>query len=500
VNMTPQQNEAGDVTGYLFAPKDPELTEFEFRVKIPPEGLLQGTASGSAQGIVAVAGHFSSSADFSFKNVTWPEDFPPNWQLDSGYGAHHEAKITVILNSEDENAEPSAELELDGEGSIQTLDWSSHQRRIAEEEEQSAWEKFSHPDGVGRVQALDNPPVVSFSILSVELTAHRPQTEGPGYGSPFQKYEIPDDKEESPGAGIRVNGDTESAAAENDLIEVELEVAPFPVSSGVTYVLKRNNSNIKVWDSRDMTGSCLLDSAEEEITISSSPMTVWVENPSGGDADLELVARSGSTDVCSDKIHFYPFTSVVVFFEGEGRNPHDPPVTGNSIQDLKGVGISTMALELYLEGYDVHIYTDSPSSVGFNEVKSAVTERDVSQVALVGYSHGGGSVYEVSYDMYQDTTSFDLKYTAYIDAMRQPFTGITAEDRRPLNSPFHVNYFQNGEAIYLYLDGAPCLPAGPGIEANIDTPSSPETHVSIDDNATVINSIITNLKAKLPQP
>lgn len=169
VNMITERNEAGDVTGYIFAPKDPELTEFKFTVKIPPDGLLQGVSSGSAQGIVAVAGHFSSSADFSFKNVTWPEDLPPNWVLDSSEGGEHEALITVTLNSEHENAEQTAELELDGEGSIQTLDWSSHQRKKAEEEEQSAWEMFSDPDGVGRVQALDNPPMVSFSILSVEL-------------------------------------------------------------------------------------------------------------------------------------------------------------------------------------------------------------------------------------------------------------------------------------------------------------------------------------------
>ena len=100
---------------------------------------------------------------------------------------------------------------------------------------------------------------VRLTILSVDLTAYRPTTELPAYGNPFQRHEVPDDLEESPKAGIRVNGDTESSANENDLIEVQLDVAPFPVPSGLTCVLKRNNSNIKVWDSRDMSGSCLLD-------------------------------------------------------------------------------------------------------------------------------------------------------------------------------------------------------------------------------------------------
>ncbi len=67
----------------------------------------------------------------------------------------------------------------------------------------------------------------TLNILSVELTAYRPQTNGPGYGNPFQKHEVPNDQEENPGAGIRINGNTETAVNENDLIEVELEVAPF---------------------------------------------------------------------------------------------------------------------------------------------------------------------------------------------------------------------------------------------------------------------------------
>jgi hypothetical protein len=113
--------------------------------------------------------------------------------LNSEYGANHEAKITVTLNSEDENAEPSAELELDGEGSIQTLDWSSHQRSKAEEEEQSAWEKFSHPDGVGRVQALDNPPVVSFSVLSLELDVRETSRPNNRIGPDDPRLVPPDD-------------------------------------------------------------------------------------------------------------------------------------------------------------------------------------------------------------------------------------------------------------------------------------------------------------------
>jgi len=337
--------------------------------------------------------------------------------------------------------------------------------------------------------------ILCGDVLKVDMTAYRPQTEGPGYDSPFQKHEIPDDTEVSLGAGIRINGDTEAAAAENDLIEVELEVSPFPVPSGVTYVLKRSSSSIKVWDNKNMSGSVLLDSDAEEITISSSPMSIWVENPSGGNADLELVARSGTADVCSDKIHFYPFTSVVVFFEGEGRNPYDPPTTGDLFQDLKGVGISTMALNLYLDGYDVHNYVDSPSSVGFDEIKSAVTKRDVDHVALIGYSHGGGSVYDVSVDLDADPTTFNLDFTAYLDAVAQPLAN--PETHRPVNTAFHVNYYQEIQPGETPFQGAASLPAGAGYEDNVDQPTATESHLTIDDETSIQTAIINYLKSKV---
>jgi hypothetical protein len=326
----------------------------------------------------------------------------------------------------------------------------------------------------------------------VNITAYRPTTELPAYGNPFQRHEVPDDLEESPGAGIRVNGDTESSANENDLIEVQLDVAPFPIPSGLTYILKRNNSNIRVWDSQTM-GSALLDSGTEAtITTSSSPMSVWVENPSGGSADLELIARSGTTDVCSDKIHFYPCSSVVVLFEGEFGAPSDPP----------GSGISTLALAAYTNGYDVHVYaepdlfeTPNTEEAAFAEIDSAVENRGVTAVAIIGYSHGGGSTYNVSVRLDADATAFNLAFTAYIDAISQPLANITAENRRPVGSTFHVNYHQVAQMndAPLFLDGAPSTPAGAGFEDNVDDPTITESHTTIDDAPVVQDGIRTRL-------
>lgn len=166
-----ETDEPDEMTAFLFMPKEPEegqseLKEFSFVVEIPPDGLMGGDSGSSAQGIVAEATHFSSGADFSFRSVTWPASLPSNWVLDDSYGANHQAKITVTLNSE-----ASIGFELDGAGSIKTLDWSSHQRKQAEEDDDGGdvWEIFDNPDGIGQVQAADNPKRVMFSLLKVQI-------------------------------------------------------------------------------------------------------------------------------------------------------------------------------------------------------------------------------------------------------------------------------------------------------------------------------------------
>ena len=291
-----------------------------------------------------------------------------------------------------------------------------------------------------------------YTVIRVGMSAYRPTTEGPAYGNPFAKHEVPDDLEESPGAGIRVNKDDDNNNStadrddttvnnENDLIEVVLNAVPPAPSSGFKYILKRSAGNI---------------------------------------------------DVCSDKVHFYPFSSVVVLFEGEFGVPSDPP----------GGGISTLALAAYTNGYDVHVYdepdlfeTPNTEDAAFAEIDSAVENRGVTAVAIIGYSHGGGSTYNVSVRLDADATAFNLAFTAYIDAISQPLANMTAENRRPVGSAFHVNYYQvaQGNDFPLYLDGTPSVPAGAGFEDNVDDPTITESHTTIDDAPVVQDGIRTRL-------
>ena len=342
-----------------------------------------------------------------------------------------------------------------------------------------------------------------YELLLFGITAYRPTTEESEYGHPFAKHEVPEDQEETVGAGIRVNGDDDNhngvddrndttVDGENDLIEVTLWANPNPV--GLQYVLKRNNGNIKVWTKQNKETALLNANDETNLTFSTPTMTVWVESPTGGVSDLEFEARSvpGDNLVSSDKIHCYPFSSVVVFFEGEFGVPSDPP----------GSGISALALATYLNGYDVHLYdepdageTPNTEGVAFEEIGAAVEHRGVTSVAIIGYSHGGGSTYRISERMDADATTFNLAFTAYIDAITQPLGNITAEDRRPVGSVFHINYFQvaQGNDFPLYLDGAPSTPAGAGFEDNVDDPTVTESHTTIDDAQVVQDGIRTRL-------
>jgi hypothetical protein len=316
-------------------------------------------------------------------------------------------------------------------------------------------------------------------IINVDLTAYRPYTEGPGYGNPFVQRAVPDDEEESPGAGIRINGDTDSAADENDLIEVAFEVNPFPIPSGLTYLLKRNSSSIKVWDSKDMSGSVLLDSAEEEITISSSPMSVWVENPSGGDADLELVARSGSTDFCSDKVRFYAFDSVIVILSGESSPP----------DHLSSGLFLTLSQHFYTNGYDVHYYNeDEAMDDGWIandrpivEINQAASVRGVSSVAVIGYSHGGGTAHDMAPYV---TPTIDVM--VYLDAVGQDFPYFAAEVDRPGGVDYLLNIYQQNMGTLSDL-GGDAMGAAADENINTDIPGSSFTfglsHTQMDDDA-----------------
>ncbi|MDO4588045.1 MAG: hypothetical protein Q4C95_12250 [Planctomycetia bacterium] len=78
----------------------------------------------------------------------------------------------------------------------------------------------------------------------------------------------------------------------------------------------------------------------------------------------------------------------------------------------------------------------------------------VTEVALVGYSHGGGSVYNLAWRMYWDgqdpglfydplpdriTKAYTLAFTSYIDAVANTTSAdFYSENRRPLEQAIKI--------------------------------------------------------------
>ena len=298
------------------------------------------------------------------------------------------------------------------------------------------------------------PPPVSPPLVS--LTAYRPQSEA--YGAPLQRRIVLEADEESPGAGIRINGDDDdgnlipdrdntSVTGENDLIEVALSADSDPAPAGYEYVLRRSNSSIKVWTSATKE-TAILDANDESILDPGMALgSLWVENPAGGSALLTFEAResSGGAVISSDRIQFFAFTSLVIGLHGEFQFPTDPVFGPNE-------GISMLAVRLHEQGYDSHMYVENKveadgSGEVYDEIVSAVQNRGVTSIGLYGFSHGGGSLYDLSERLDANKASigaFDIVFTGYIDSIENDSnTDLAAEVRLPVGTGYHVNYYQS---------------------------------------------------------
>jgi len=324
--------------------------------------------------------------------------------------------------------------------------------------------------------SMGAPQVATRQLFVAEATSYRPQTEA--YGAPFQRRRVEDADEAFPGAGIRINGDDDdgdlipdrddpSVPGENDLIEVELGVDAD--ATGLEYFLVRSSPAIRVF-SQSSKGTPLLGASDEaQLTFSTGTRTVWVENPLGGTALLTFEARraggAGAGAVARDVLRFYPFTSIVIALDGEFQTPTDPPSPING-------GISEMAIELHKAGYDAHMYDEdvvsgSGEGQAYDEVVSAIQERGVTSVAIYGFSHGGGSTYDLSKRLDDNRASigvFAIVYTAYIDGIENDSSfDLDSETRLPPSSAYHVNYYQRN-----FFSGLTMGNAVPGADVDVN--------------------------------
>jgi len=340
----------------------------------------------------------------------------------------------------------------------------------------------------------------------------------PGSGgnpAPFQRWQVPPAEKLIPGAGIRVNGDDDDAdgvpdrddpsvAQENDLVEATLTVDTPSPPAGYEYVLARSNANIRVFDSASKGAEILTSGSVVPVAFASTSRTVWVENPAGGAADLQLAARriSDGALVASDTAHFFPITSVVIALGGENQVPADPP------SEPTNHGTFQLAITLYRMGYDVRMYDEdvvpaNGAGAAYNEVVAAIQKRSVSHVAIYGYSHGGGSTNDLARRMDANRAAigaFTLDFTAYVDGIdNDSDIDIDPETALPPTTAYHANYYEHPGCGFLQLCGGPI--AGANLNVNVTaTPwGASLTHYTIDDAPNVLQGIQDLLVAHVPR-
>jgi hypothetical protein len=350
---------------------------------------------------------------------------------------------------------------------------------------------------------------------TLDLTAYRPVTGASGAsGAPFQRWPVGEDEEVTPGAGIRINGDDDDAdgvpdrddigvAGENDLLELTLAVDPPEPAPGYEYALTRSGANVRVWNESTRNTEVIGPGNSAVVSFPSPTRTLWAESPDGGEADLELVARSIATGavVASDRVHLVPFTSTVIALGGENQVPADPPL------EPTNHGTFQLAITLYRMGYDVHMYDEdvvpaSGAGAAYNEVVSAIQHRGVSHVAIYGYSHGGGSTNDLARRLDTNRASigtFSLDFTAYVDGIdNDSDIDIDTETALPPSTIYHASYYEHPGCGFLQLCGGPITGANLNVNVTATPWGSALTHYTIDDAPQVLQGVLDLLVTHVP--
>jgi hypothetical protein len=323
------------------------------------------------------------------------------------------------------------------------------------------------------------PTPAATPAIEIDLEGYRPQFGGPG-SQPFQRRAVPEEDEVTLGVGIRLNGDDDDddnlpdhiddvVVNENDLIEVTVTVAGLP--AGSTLQLARSGSSLRLWSSATKGTGVLVVDDTTTLSTAASETTLFAElvDMNMTDLTLSVVDTASGNTLASDVLRFQPFTSLVVGLDGEFLVPSDPAGGLNA-------GIADMSIALQKLGYDAHMYAENvvdATGAGelYYEIISAVQERGVTEIAFIGFSHGGGSIYDVLTKLAADGIGgFTVPFTAYIDGISNAtdFT-ILAEDRLPPGSTYHVNFFQTHFLSPLWIWGT-SIP-GSVVDVNVNNTS-----------------------------
>jgi hypothetical protein len=343
-------------------------------------------------------------------------------------------------------------------------------------------------------------------------------------------------------AYIRANGDDDDGDGimdskdkdvpnENDLLMVTLDFGTHTMPANIEYRIKRdNNSNLWLWSVGPRKGPFEIFFNQEtgDIEVRNPPilddktkervlpfptgkriLNLWAEWPTRPDftfcdesvLTFEAFDTVNKVVVSSSRVRLKPFTGLVIVFGGMDQQPqdfHNPDRKPN-------LGTYDIAEKLFRAGYDVLTYEPNAQAAAdyeevLKELRKAigdsgarhlrVTGRGQNNIALIGYSRGGGAVYDVSallQEVGRSLEKFTVRYTGYIDAIRMGWFAKSAEIRRPRLSLQHVNFYQLSGLIH-----------GNETKDKLDSDHNEEVkevnHYTIDDSDYVKSQIIDKLR------
>jgi hypothetical protein len=335
----------------------------------------------------------------------------------------------------------------------------------------------------------------------VDLIAYRPLTEYFDY----TRYKIPDSEELDPGVGVRMNAlanlNNRVRPDVSLLTRIDMVMATTNIEL-VEYVLVRSDPGIEVWQ-----GATAVFGASDEAVIEAFggiPELGWIEvTDRMVDHTLTLESRLIATGavVESDTLNVFAFESIVVVIGGLDQEPSVPADSNH--------GIFSMGIELYEEGYNVHLYNESAvsavdgSGVAYTETVAAIQDNTIMTVAIVGYSHGGGSAVGLAarLDANRGTIGpYILGYSAFIDAVaEQTMNQLGQENRRPAGATVFINYYQENGAFE--IGGGPVTGLQPqDLEINVTQTAwgFSLNHFDIDDHSNVLLGIKMGMLSNIP--
>jgi len=339
----------------------------------------------------------------------------------------------------------------------------------------------------------------TVTCVTGSLTAYRPMNRGAYF--PFTRTPVADGDEESAtlGPGIRINGNGDTdPAGEDDLIEVVVRATP----ANTGFVLRRSSPDLAVWTSPAATpGTELAFSGDTSAVLpfgaGATQLSLGVEwaGTGHGTAGLELLSVGSSAT--ADRLVFHTFQSITLALGGEDQVPMEP-VDPNH-------GTFVVAIALYELGYDVQMFDEDnvgPDGLGsvYDEIVTAVRDRGVDEVAIYGYSHGGGSTYDLSERLDIDRAgigTFNIAFTSYVDGVgNNSDTDTSMELRFPPTSAFHANHYQVGTLTGdFFIDGGPVPGSNPppsGLNVETTAWGAGATHFLVDDYVEVRDYIEQN--------